>query len=71
MGLQISLVSSNASGHINTVSSVLNPNNMFISVMSFTADPSATSVNTVQRRTCDTLTILLPSMVLYPVEKQC
>lgn len=50
MGLQISLVSSNASGHINTVSTVLNPNNMFISVTSFTADSSANSVNTVQRR---------------------
>lgn len=53
MELQILLVSSNASRHINAVATVLN-SNMFISIMRFAATSSATSVNTVQCRTFDT-----------------
>jgi len=52
-----------------TILTILNPNDR--RVMSFDTDSSATSVNTIQRRTCDTLAILLPGVVLYPMEHKC
>lgn len=65
--LQIYLVSSNGSHHINTVATVPNPN-MFLSIMRFAASSSVASVNTVQGRTCDTPTILF--LLLYSLENQ-
>lgn len=66
MELQIPLVSSNASHHINAVATVLN-SNMFISIMRFAATSSATSVNTVQCRTFETQQ---QGILLYTLKNQ-